>query len=144
MLDFGAGWGENTRYLALRLNKGGKVIALDISPQWQKVAKRRLKEHSNVDFLNADVRSAGLPDASFDVVLINYVLHDIPRKERAAIVEELAKKLKPDGFIQLREPIGKRHGMPVAEIRSLMYANRLKESLAKSERKEFQARYGKV
>ncbi len=35
VLDFGAGWGENTRYIAQRLKGDGSVTALDVSKQWQ-------------------------------------------------------------------------------------------------------------
>jgi ubiquinone/menaquinone biosynthesis C-methylase UbiE len=143
VMDFGAGWGENTRNIAEKLDKGGKVVALDVSRQWQDVVRKRLQGFSNVELVNADVRSAGLPDATFDVIVIHYVLHDIPRRERLGIVRELAKKLKPHGFIELREPTRLRHGMPVTEIKSLMAGNNLKESRTKIVKGEFQARFSK-
>lgn len=143
VLDFGAGWGENTRYLAQRLDQGGRVTALDVSKEWQEVAKRRLQGHHNVSYANADIRHAGLKYGSFDIIIISDVLHDIPLRERAPIVKELAKKLAPDGFIQLRELAGKRHGMAVEEIRSLMAANGLKESSPQVGRNRFSARYGR-
>ena len=58
VLDFGAGWGENTRYISQRLKGDGRVTALDVSKQWQDVAKKRLVRYHNVDLVNADVRSA--------------------------------------------------------------------------------------
>ena len=143
VLDFGAGWGENTRRIAQRLNKGGEVTALDVSRQWQDVAKKRLRKYRNVTFVNEDVRSAGLNDGSFDVIVVSNVLHDIPKTERSAIVKELTKKLKQNGFIQLRERTGPGHGMPSEEITSLMSSNKLKESSPEHSRNVFQARYSK-
>jgi ubiquinone/menaquinone biosynthesis C-methylase UbiE len=141
VLDFGSGWGDNTFYIARKLDKGGRVTALDVSSEWQAVIKKRMRDLRNVDYVNADVRDSGLPDGSFDVIVIRYVLHDIPREERTAIVTALARKLRPGGFIQLREPTKPRHGMPVAEIRSLMSGNGLKESSSTAKKSEFSARY---
>ncbi len=107
------------------------------------VAKKRLAGYHNINFMNADIRSAGLPDDSFDVIVISHVLHDIPQKDRRPIVSELAKKLRSGGFVQLREPTRSRHGMPVEEIRSLMSENGLKEEFSKVEKNRFQARYVK-
>jgi ubiquinone/menaquinone biosynthesis C-methylase UbiE len=143
VLDFGAGWGDNTFYIAKSLTGNGRVTALDVSEEWQVVAKKRLKNFHNIDFVQSDIRSSSLPNGSFDVIVVSYVLHDIPIKERAKIVKNLAGKLKPTGFIQLREPTKERHGMPVDEIRSLMVKAGLKESNATLGKKEFKARYSK-
>ena len=141
VLDFGAGWGDNTHYIAKSLTGNGRVTALDVSEEWQKVAKKRLKKFHNIDFVNSDIRSSPLPNGYFDLIVISYVLHDIPSKERAGIVNSLAEKLKPTGFIQLREPIKESHGMPVDEIRSLMKKAGLKESNMTVGKKEFIGRY---
>jgi ubiquinone/menaquinone biosynthesis C-methylase UbiE len=144
VLDFGAGWGDISYFIAARLNKGGRVTALDVSKEWQEVARKRLRMFQNIDYVNADVRSDGLTDASYDVIVINYVLHDIPKNERATTVKELAKKLKPAGFIELREPIGKHHGIQPVEVASLMEGAHLKESAHVVNRKEIRARYFKT
>jgi ubiquinone/menaquinone biosynthesis C-methylase UbiE len=141
VLDFGAGWGDDTYYIAKGLNGKGRVTALDVSAEWQSVAKRRLKKFHNIDYVRSDIRSSTLPDGSFDVIVISYVLHDIPTKERAEIVNSIASKLKPNGFILLREPTRDRHGMPVDEIRSLMKKVGMKESSTKVGKNEFKARF---
>ena len=143
VLDFGAGWGDNSYYIAKSLNQKGRVTALDVSEEWQTVAKKRLKEFHNIDFVQSDIRSSSLLNGSFDVIVISYVLHDIPAKERSEIIKSLAIKLKSTGFIQLREPTKERHGMPMDEIRSLMKKAGLKESNSTVGKKEFKARYSK-
>jgi ubiquinone/menaquinone biosynthesis C-methylase UbiE len=105
------------------------------------VAKRRLKGFHNIDFVRSDIRRFSLPNGSFDVIVVSYVLHDIPTKERSEIVKSMASKLKPTGFIHLREPTRERHGMPVEEIRSLMKAAGMKESTSTLGKNEFKARY---
>ena len=143
VLDFGSGWGDNTLYLSDALDKGGKVTALDVSSEWQKVLKDRLNGRKNVRCVKADVRNAGLADSSFDVIVVHYVMHDISEMDRMPITSELAKKLKPGGFIHLKEPTGRGHGMPISEIRSLMNGNNLIESRAIERRGSFQADYTK-
>ena len=68
VLDFGSGWGDNTRYLSDALNKGGHVLALDVSSKWQEVIRKRLKGRKNIEYVNSDLFSARLPDSSFDVI----------------------------------------------------------------------------
>ncbi|MGD0818676.1 MAG: class I SAM-dependent methyltransferase [Methanomassiliicoccales archaeon] len=143
VLDFGAGWGDNTYFIAKKLSLGGRVTALDVSEEWQAVAKRRLKDFQNIDFIRSDIRSSSLRDGSFDVIVVSYVLHDIPEEERSEIVKSMVNKLKPDGFVQLREPTRKRHGMPVDDIRSLMKTAGMKESFSTVGKKEFKARYSR-
>ncbi len=107
VLDFGSGWGDNTRYISDALDKGGRVFALDVSYKWQEIIKKRLKGRKNIEYVNSDVRTASLPDSSFDVVVIHYVLHEVPVEDRPSTVKELVSKLKPGGFIHLREPTKK-------------------------------------
>jgi ubiquinone/menaquinone biosynthesis C-methylase UbiE len=144
VLDFGSGWGDNEYYIAQKLSNGGSVTALDVSKEWQEVARKRLRQFHNIDFVHSDIRSSSLQDGSFDVIVVSYVLHDIPKQERAEIVKSLTKKLRPDGYLQLREPTGKHHGMPVEEIRSLMRMAGLRETYSKQVRKQFRARYSSV
>jgi ubiquinone/menaquinone biosynthesis C-methylase UbiE len=104
--------GDNTYYIARSLSGKGRVTALDVSEEWQNVAKKRLKEFRNIDFVRSDIRSASLPNGSFDLIVVSYVLHDIPIKERAEIVKSLADKLNPTGYIVLREPVKRVMGCP--------------------------------
>ncbi|MHC1680106.1 MAG: class I SAM-dependent methyltransferase [Methanomassiliicoccales archaeon] len=143
VLDFGSGWGDNTRYISDSLDKGGRVIALDISSKWQDIIKKRLKGRKNIEYVKSDILTANLPDSSFEVIVIHYVLHEVPIEDRQPSVEELASKLKPGGFIQLREPTKKGHGMPIEEVRSLMNSVDLTESRMIEKRANFQARYTK-
>ena len=143
VLDFGAGWGDNSYYIAEQLGKGGKVTLLDVSSAWQDVARKRLRRYTNVDFVNADIFSSGLPEESFDIIVVSYVIHDIDPKERQAVVQELAKKLKHGGSIWLREPTRKVHGMRVEEIKELMNRANMQEMSPITGRIQYRARFYK-
>jgi len=141
VLDFGSGWGDNTRYISDALDKGGRVFALDISTKWQEIIRDRLKGRKNIEYVNSDLQAACLPDRSFDVIVVHYVLHEVPVDDRLPTVKELASKLKSGGFIHLREPTKKGHGMSIEEVRSLMSKVGLTESLKVERKGSFQVRY---
>jgi arsenite methyltransferase len=52
-----------------------------------------------VDLKSDDARKLGFPDASFDVILSNLCIHNIPEAEgRAQACREIARVLKPGGI----------------------------------------------
>jgi ubiquinone/menaquinone biosynthesis C-methylase UbiE len=137
VLDYGSGSGAAARHLARLLEAGGgRLTCMDVSVRWQAVLRKVLRAHAHVDFLLGDIRSMGLPAGSFDIVLVHWMLHDIPSWDRPAIVAELVRLLRPGGRLFLREPTGKKHGMPAARARELFAAAGLTETLA-SEGKAF-------
>lgn len=137
VLDYGSGSGAAARHLARLLEAGGgRLTCMDVSSRWQAVLRRVLRAYPDVEYLLGDVRAMGLAAGSFDVVLVHWVLHDVPPWDGPTIVAELARLLRPSGRLFLREPTGKRHGMPAAQARELFVAAGLTETLA-SEGKAF-------
>jgi ubiquinone/menaquinone biosynthesis C-methylase UbiE len=131
VLDYGSGSGAAARHLAKQLEAGGgRLTCMDVSARWQAVLRKVLRVYPDVEYLLGDVRDMGLPAGSFDVVLVHWMLHDIPSWDRPAIVAELARLLRPGGRLFLREPTGKKHGMPAAQARALFTAAGLTETLA--------------
>ena len=103
---------------------------MDISERWQQTLRSVLKAYPDVQLCCGDVRTLGLPDAGYDVVLIHWMLHDVPPWDRPEIVAELARLLRPGGRLFSREPTNARHGMPAAQLRELFAAAGLTETLA--------------
>ena len=131
VLDYGSGSGAAARHLAKRLwAGGGRLTCMDVSARWQKVLRRVLRAYPDVEFRRGDVRTTGLPEAGFDVVLVHWMLHDVAPWDRPSIVAELARLLRPGGRLFSREPTGAKHGMPAAQAREVYAAAGLSESLA--------------
>ena len=131
VLDYGSGSGAAARHLAKRLRAGGgHLTCVDVSARWQKVLRRVLRAYPDVEFRRGDVRTMGLPEASFDVVLVHWMLHDVAPWDRPSIVAELARLLRPGGRLFSREPTGAKHGMPAAHAREVFAGAGLSESLA--------------
>jgi len=57
-----------------------------------------------VDVQEADARKLPFPDSSFDTVVSNFVLHEMPTEEdRQKMIAEIARVLKPGGHVALRD-----------------------------------------
>lgn len=136
VLDYGSGAGAAARHLApLLAAGGGHLTCMDVSARWQETLRVVLRAYPDVDLRRGDVRSMGLPDGSFDVVLVHWMLHDVPPWDRPSIVAELGRLLRPGGRLFSHEPTNPRHGMPAAEVRTLLSGAGLKEVVAEEGKK---------
>jgi hypothetical protein len=59
------------------------------------------------------------------VILIHFVLHDIEKEIRSAVIQKLASLLRNGGRLIIREPASNQHGMPGTEVQELMKSNGL-------------------
>jgi phosphatidylethanolamine/phosphatidyl-N-methylethanolamine N-methyltransferase len=84
-----------------------RLTGVDISVPMLKKARERVaaQKLANVDALAVmDAARLGLPDASFDVVVAQYVITAVPHPE--ATLDEFARVLKPGGEIVLLNRVG--------------------------------------
>jgi SAM-dependent methyltransferase len=87
VLDVGAGRGE----LAERIkNEGIEVVALDQSERMVELTRER-----GVEAVVGDVQSLPFDEATFDVVVANFMLYHVPDVHRA--LAEIARVLRPGG-----------------------------------------------
>ncbi len=117
VLDFGSGSGICSRYIAARLQRGGHLDCVDVSRGWMNVIRKTLRRYKNVSYHLGHIAQLDLPESAFDVVVIHFVLHDIPADERREVVHALGRKLKPTGRLIVREPQG--HGLSLDELKKL-------------------------
>jgi ubiquinone/menaquinone biosynthesis C-methylase UbiE len=127
VLEFGSGGGCLSRFLARTLTPDGALSCVEISPYWGEKARRRLKDFTSIEYLQGDITRMPVPENHFDAVIIHFVLHDVEPAARIDVVSALAKCLRPEGTIFIREPAKPEHGMPLSEIRALMRDAGLRE-----------------
>ena len=128
VLDFGSGAGVAAKFIAQELQKGnGKLTCVDMSKVWMKKIKKKLSKFSNVEFKLGDISELQIDTGSYDVIFINFVLHDVEKNIRQRTVNTLSRVLKNTGILYIKEPASKSHGMPVEEIRALMTQEGLEE-----------------
>ena len=127
VLDYGSGSGAAARHLVEVLEpRGGHLTCADVSPGWQAALRRSLAGH-DVSYALGDIRRLALPGASFDVVVVHWMLHDVPAADRPAILAELARLLRPGGRLATREPTRPGEGIATEEVRALLAAAGLRE-----------------
>ena len=98
VVEFGAGTGKNTVYLAER---AGNVLALDLSPEMLARARERMIA-SHVRFVEHDITQTWpADDATADVAVGNLVLEHID--DLAPVFAEAARVLKPGGTLFISE-----------------------------------------
>jgi SAM-dependent methyltransferase len=79
------------------------VVGVERSPEAIVLAKKMVasKGLTNVEVLERDARSTGLPRASFDLVTSRLVLVNIPQPEQ--VIFEAVALAKPDGWVAFHE-----------------------------------------
>ena len=123
--DVGAGSGYSTVRLAKEVGRTGRVYASDVQPEMIVHLQRRLEREriENVDVVQATDVNPRLPEATFDLILMVDVYHELSRPQE--VLRRLRTALKPDGRLVLIEyrkespwvPIREEHKMSVKEAR---------------------------
>jgi SAM-dependent methyltransferase len=101
-LDIGCGPRGITDLLSARVGAAGRVVGLDMNPDFLEFARRHAAP--NVEFRNGDAYGTGLPDATFDLVHMRFVASTAGDPER--LLREAKRLAKPDGIVALQEPDG--------------------------------------
>ena len=108
-LDVGCGSGaltiacakKNPRAQMLGVDRWGKEYASFSLPLCEKNAKA--EGVKNVSFRKGDAVKLDFPDESFDAVVSNYVYHNIPIRDRQALLLESLRVLKKGGTFAIHD-----------------------------------------
>ncbi len=120
LLEFGSGGGLLSRELVSILFPEGSLTCIDISKYWMDKARRRLSHFPGIEYRCGDVTVMELPENRFDAIIIHFSLHEVDGQQRIDVLSRLAKTLRPEGTLHIREPARQDHGMEIDEIRNLM------------------------
>src|SRR5712692_6490156 len=102
-IDIGCGPQGILDLLSERVGPKGTVVGLERSESTVRLARKFVAERQlrNVEVLEADAKSTGLPRASFDVVHARLVLVNVPEPQR--VVEEMIALARPGGVVASHE-----------------------------------------
>ena len=95
-LEVGGGGGSVVRMLCDAVGPQGHVLAVDLDTRFLEGVNA-----PNLDVLQADVVTDGLPDGPFDLVHTRAVLMHIPARDR--LLAEIVARLRPGGTLLLEE-----------------------------------------
>ena len=102
LLDVGAGIGYFTIPAAARLGEGGKVIAADISREMlDELTRRTRAAGAAVETVLCGADSVPLADATADMILLAFVLHEVD--DKTAYLREMARLMKSSGALTIVE-----------------------------------------
>jgi ubiquinone/menaquinone biosynthesis C-methylase UbiE len=94
-------YGDLTVRLSKQIAEDGALDVVDVMPiQLQNLA-RKLARGSRTRLLHRDSTALGIPDATYDQVLIFFLLHEQPLSVRRRTLAEAIRVVKPGGKIIL-------------------------------------------
>ena len=102
-IDIGCGTG-NLLFGAARRWPSARLVGLDASTGMLTVARRKAASlpdsvRARISFVMSDAANIPAPDASFDLVMSAFMIQQVP--DRAAVLGELHRISKPDGFVAI-------------------------------------------
>ena len=105
ILDIGCSVGLSTlalhRFYQRLQDPPVHTIGLDLSPYMLTVAQHRDTKGEIAQWLHANAEATDLPDRSFDLVTLQFLIHELPRQATTAIFKEALRLLRPGGYLAI-------------------------------------------
>jgi ubiquinone/menaquinone biosynthesis C-methylase UbiE len=108
ILDLGCSVGLST-FALQNVYPQAQITGLDLSPYFLVIANCNLRDRQSTEnknkikWVHATAESTGLPDASFDLVSIFLVCHELPQTATREILLEARRVLRPGGHIAIMD-----------------------------------------
>ncbi len=107
VLDVGCSVGISTRYLHRylrdRSDRPVRTVGLDLSPYMLAVAQVLDRDQEIAQWLHAPAEATGLPTASFDLITLQFMTHELPHTATQVILQEVWRLLRPGGTIAIAD-----------------------------------------
>jgi ubiquinone/menaquinone biosynthesis C-methylase UbiE len=105
-LDIGCGTGRLLAFLHDAW-PGLRLTGIDLSAPYLAEARRLVGRTARVKLVEAAGEVLPFDDASLDLVVSSFLLHELPKKIRAEVIAEMARVVKPSGLVVLVDSIQK-------------------------------------
>jgi ubiquinone/menaquinone biosynthesis C-methylase UbiE len=105
VLDIGCSVGISTlplhRYFCQKQGTDIRTVGLDLSPYMLAVAKTQDTQGEIAEWIHGKAEETSFGDNSFDVVTLQFVLHELPRDATQDIFREVLRILRPGGCLAI-------------------------------------------
>ena len=105
-LDVGCGTGRLLAFLHDAW-PGLRLTGLDLSPPYLAEARRLIGRTARVKLIEGAAEKLPFDDASVDLVVSSFLMHELPPEIRLAALKEMARVLSPDGLLVIVDSIQK-------------------------------------
>lgn len=103
ILDVGCTVGLST-FALQAVYPQAKITGLDLSPYFLAVAHYNSQQrNADINWVHAAAETTGLPDASYDLVSIFLVCHELPQSATRQIFGEARRLLRPGGHLAIMD-----------------------------------------
>jgi demethylmenaquinone methyltransferase/2-methoxy-6-polyprenyl-1,4-benzoquinol methylase len=96
-LDVASGTGKVAADLHRRVQPGGRVLGVDLSPGMTAVAQQRFAGRAGLEFRVGDALALPTQDGTFDAATIAFGMRNLPDYRRG--FEEMARSVRPGGRV---------------------------------------------
>jgi arsenite methyltransferase len=133
VLDLGSGGGIDVLLSAKRVGPSGKAYGLDMTEEMLELARANAVKAgaTNVEFMKGIIEDVPLPDATVDVVISNCVIN--LSTDKAAVIREIARVLKPGGRVGVSDVVAADHLTPADRAARGSYVGCIAGALSFSE-----------
>jgi ubiquinone/menaquinone biosynthesis C-methylase UbiE len=103
IIDLGCGVGMSS-FALQNIYPQAKITGVDLSPYFLAVAQYQSQQKNHqINWVHGAAESTGLPSASFDLVSICLVCHELPQTATKQIFSEARRLLKPSGHLAMMD-----------------------------------------
>ena len=133
VLDLGSGGGIDVILSAKRVGPTGLAYGLDMTDEMLQLARKNAADAgiANAVFLKGMIEHVPLPARSVDVVISNCVIN--LSTDKAAVLREMARVLRPGGRIGVTDVVAEDHLSPQARAERGSYVGCIAGALSKTE-----------
>jgi SAM-dependent methyltransferase len=133
VLDLGSGGGIDVILSAKRVGPTGTAFGLDMTDEMLALARENAREAgvTNAIFLKGIIEAVPLPAESVDVVISNCVIN--LSTDKAAVLTEMARVLKPGGRVGVSDVVAEDHLSPAERAERGSYVGCIAGALSKTE-----------
>lgn len=97
VLDVCTGTGDIAIYLAKNVVSEGSVVGVDFCEHMLEIAKTKIKEIGNIEFIKADALNLPFNDEEFDACFISFGLRNLTDLKKG--LQEMERVVKKGGFV---------------------------------------------